>query len=192
MGSLIIMGTGQDFERAMVKALNGFFELSGTKAIAYRRPQTRYQPQLFDIFVDSRGSELYLAIECKQVDSDAYESIYFSSHFGKTKGVSQVQRESDLLDLCGRNGILAIESWSPSLRKRKAFLVPWRHVWYHFQRGDPNIPQSVITSCPTIYKSGGKYSIDHDDMISVIKSLDNPPRRIPRKWTKNINREMTV
>jgi len=93
------MGTGQDFERALVKAFNEFFELSGTRAIAYRRPQTRYQPQLFDIFVDSRGSELYLAIECKQVDNDAYETIYFSSHFGKTKGVSQVKRESDLLVL---------------------------------------------------------------------------------------------
>src|SRR5574344_587281 len=56
MGSLIIMGTGQDFERALVKAFNSFFELSGTKAIAYRRPQTRYQPQLFDIFVDSRAT----------------------------------------------------------------------------------------------------------------------------------------
>jgi len=50
----------------------------------------------------------------------------------------------------------------------------------------------VITSCPTIYKSGGKYSIDHDDMISVIKSLDNPPRRIPRKWTKNIGTDKTI
>jgi len=27
------MGTGQDFERALVKAFNSFFELSGTKAI---------------------------------------------------------------------------------------------------------------------------------------------------------------
>ena len=178
----IVMVNGQDFERDLVKAFNAFFEQHGTKAIAYRKLQTRYQPQIFDIMVDCRGNELYLAIECKQVNSDNYDTVYFSHGFSNTKGVHQIKRESDWLDLSGRNGLLAVESWSPSHRKRKAFLIPWHIVEFHFLRGDKNIPQSVITSCPCLHKQGGKYIIDTDDMAELVRRLDNPPRKIPRKW----------
>ncbi len=171
------MSTGQDFERSIVHAFNDYFNLNGIKALAYRRLQTRYQPQVFDVLVDSRGNELYLAIECKRVDSDAYDSIYFSSHFHKGNGKCQIDYETDWLDVTGRNGFLAIESWSPSHRSRKAFLVPWRIVDYHYQRGDPNIPQSVITSCPCLIRQGGKYVIDDSDMSEIVKAVDNPPRR---------------
>ena len=53
--------TGQDFERSMVHAFNDYAETYGKKLVAYRHFQMRYQPQLFDVLVDSRPNEFYLA-----------------------------------------------------------------------------------------------------------------------------------
>lgn len=166
------MGVGQDFERDIVKGLNAYFERTGTKAMAYRHLQTRYQPQIFDVFVDSSATPFYAAIECKRVDSDAADTLYFSSHFRRQKGVSQIQRETDWLNLSGRNGFLAVESWSPSLRKRSAFIVPWRVVDYHFQRGDPDIPQTIISNYTCVHRQGGKYTFDDDDIAGIIKECN--------------------
>ena len=73
--------TGQDFERMMVHAFNDYAETYGKKLVAYRHFQMRYQPQLFDVLVDARPNEFYLALECKSIDTASVNQVYFKKHF---------------------------------------------------------------------------------------------------------------
>ena len=68
--------TGQDFERSMVHAFNDYAESYEKKLVAYRHFQMRYQPQLFDVLVDSRFNEWYLAVECKSVNPNQTQGLY--------------------------------------------------------------------------------------------------------------------
>lgn len=104
--------TGQDFERSMVHAFNDYAETYGKKLVAYRHLQMRYQPQLFDVLVDSRPNEFYLALECKSIDTASVNQVYFKKHFNWKNGICQITRESDWLSLSGRNGFLVATWWA--------------------------------------------------------------------------------
>jgi hypothetical protein len=168
---------GQSFERDMVHAFNDYFSRCKIKAIAYRHYQMRYQPQLFDVLVDSRRNELYLAMECKSIDTQSVSCLYFKKHFSWKGEVCQVERESDWLDKTGRNGFLVCECRRGSRKRTTAFFVPWRTVWYCFERGSPSIDEQQITYCPGVDKQGGKYIIEEDFMEQLIKTLDSGPKQ---------------
>lgn len=168
---------GQSFERDIVHAFNDYFERSKVKAVAYRHYQMRYQPQIFDVLVDSRRNELYLAIECKSIDTQSVGCIYFSQHFSWKNGVCQVERENEWLERAGRNGFLVVEARRGIRKRTTVFFVPWRSVWYAFERGVSSIDEEQITYCPAIDKQGGKYFIEEDFMEQLVKTLDSGPKQ---------------
>lgn len=174
---------GQTFERDVVHAFNDYFTRDKVKAIAYRHYQMRFQPQLFDVLVDCRGNELYLALECKSVDTSTYNGVYFSAHFSNQKGVHQVERETDWLTQSGRNGFLVVEARRPRPLKTTAFFVPWRLLTIARANKVPNIHSDQITRCPFCDKSGGKYLIDDEFIKELVLSLDSYPKN-PKKVTK--------
>ncbi len=178
---------GQDFERSIVHAFNNYFESRKIKALAYRRYQMRYQPQSFDVLVDSRMNELYLALECKSIDTQSVDKIYFKKHFQWPKGVCQVEIESRWAELTGRNAYLVVELRRGTKKRTTAFFVPWRTVWYAFNREHPAIEAEQVTWCPCIDKRGGKYLIDEEFMTELVELLDTPPREkrkvVPKKWS---------
>jgi hypothetical protein len=174
---------GQSFERDIVHAFNDYFTRDGVKAIAYRHYQMRFQPQLFDVLVDCRGNELYLALECKSIDTTTVNKVYFKKHFNWQGGVCQVERESAWLGLSGRNGYCVIECRRGPRKRTTVFFVPWRVVRVCFDRGSPAIEQDQITYCPSCDKSGGKYTFDDDFIKELVSSLDSYPKN-PRKVTK--------
>jgi len=180
---------GQEFERLLVHSFNNYFDLTGIHAIAYRHYQMRYQPQLFDVLVDSRANELYLALECKSVDTSSVPGLYFKKHFSWKNGICQVARETDWLTQSGRNGFLVVEARRPKPYKHCAFFVPWRVVHRYFVTGKPIIPSDHITSCPSCEKRGGAYTFDDDFMEEMVKYLDSYPKNssavIPKKWRKH-------
>jgi hypothetical protein len=168
--------TGQDFERSMVHAFNGYAETYCKKLVAYRHLQIRYQPQLFDVLVDSRPNEFYLALECKSIDVDSVKQIYFKKHFNWKNGICQITRENDWLSLSGRNGFLAVELRGRLPFRTRCFLVPWRVVYNNFSAGYPGIVAEVVCSCPCCIKSGGKYTFDDEFVEAVISQIDSYPK----------------
>ena len=177
---------GQSFERDIVHAFNDYADATNTRLIAYRHYQMRFQPQFFDVLVDSRSNELYLALECKSVDTSSVPGLYFKQHFTWQKGVCQVKRENDWLTKSGRNGFLVVEARRPKPNRTGAFFVPWRSVWHCFNVSDPIIHQDLITGCPYVEKRAGKYTLDDDFINEMIKYLDSYPKRearlVRRKW----------
>jgi hypothetical protein len=178
---------GQSFERDIVHAFNDYSTNYKVKLIAYRHLQFRYQPQLFDVLVDCRGNELYLALECKSIDANSVDKLYFKKHFTWVKGVCQVVRESDWLNLSGRNGFLVVELRRGRGKRVSAFFVPWRVVWSAFMADFPCIEAEQITYYPCIDKQGAKYVLDDEFIHDLVKSLDTPPREVNkaigvRKW----------
>ncbi len=167
--------TGQDFERSIVHAFNDYAETYGKKLVAYRHFQMRYQPQLFDVLVDSRPNEFYLALECKSIDTSSVNQIYFKKHFTWKAGVCQIARESDWLSLSGRNGFLVVELRGGRGERFRCFFVPWRVVYNNFNAGYPGIVAEVVCSCPCCVKSGGKYTFDDDFMGEVINHIGSQP-----------------
>jgi hypothetical protein len=181
--------TGQDFERKIVHAFNDYQDAYGKKLIAYRHFQMRFQPQLFDVLVDSRFNEFYLAIECKSVNYKQTQGLYFKQHFSWKDGVCQVEREDRWLNLSGRNGILAVEVRGGVGARNRVFFVPWITVIHNFNAGYVGIPADVITGCPVARSAGGKYLIDDDLMEEIIERCISYPRSKSRakkshRWNK--------
>ena len=176
---------GQSFERDIVHAFNLYAETKNLHFIAYRHYQMRFQPQLFDVLVDSRSNELYLALECKSIDTSSAPGLYFKKHFTWQKGVCQVERESHWLKMSGRNGFLVVEARRPKPNKTGAFFVPWHSVEHVFRSQEPIIHSDLITNCPYCPKAAGKYTFDDDFMKELAHFLGNYPkseRRMIRNW----------
>ena len=180
--------SGQDFERSMVHAFNDYAELYKHKLVAYRHIQMRFQPQLWDVLVDSRFNEFYLALECKSIDPETVEKLYFKKAFNWQKGECQVVRETDWLRRSGRNGFLVVELRRAKAYGTSAFFVPWHVVEHAFKVGAPAIEQEQITFAPSLKKRGGKYTMDDDFVSDLVKQLDSYPKdakkAYKKKWSK--------
>ncbi|NMC34960.1 MAG: hypothetical protein GYA36_21270 [Veillonellaceae bacterium] len=166
----------QSFERQIVAALNDCFRRQGLRAVAYRNYQMKYTDQLFDAFVDSRGNELYMAIECKSVDTSTTNVLYWKRYFSWAEGVCQFQRETAWLDLSGRNGWLVVEARRGKGSRNSAFWVPWRIPYANWQSNLPGITSDQIISCPSIERQDGKYRIDDDFLERLISFQDSYPK----------------
>jgi len=160
MGSPIrwSMGAGgSKFERDLVHAFETFFMGNSIAAMAYRRKQSRFQPQEFDVVIDSATRKWYSAIECKSVLGDRAKCIYFTSNFNITADGHQLDREAIWLRKTGRRGYLAIE-----VRKKggnTAAIVPFSAVYAAFQAEKIGIRLEEVWEYPLLPRKGGKYFI---------------------------------
>ena len=159
--------TGQDFERAMVHSFNDYGVLYKTNLVAYRHLQMRYQPQLFDVLVDSSHTELYLALECKSIDASKDKAVYFTQHFNHAKGVHQIDRESNWLDLSGRRGYLVVELRNYIGRLSACYFIPWIIVRRSFHNCLSGFTVYDIRKFPACDKRSGKYIFD-DEFIQEL------------------------
>ena len=159
-----IMG---DFEWALVRALNSFFEKDGIAAIAYRLKQSRFSGQFTDILVDSRIPEYYLAIECKSLDARKTGSLYFKQHFSFAAGGHQMSRETDFCARSGRQGILAVELRRGAGKARTAHLVPWGQIFQSYQAGAAGLSLRDIEINPPLERKGGSYQISRLDIVRI-------------------------
>lgn len=159
--------TGQDFERSIVHGFNDYARDYNVKLIAYRHLQMRYQPQLFDVLVDSINPSLYLAIECKSIDASKDHAIYFTQHFSKTKGVHQLEREENWRELSGRTGYLAVELRNHIGKRSVCFFVPLKFVFIEYSLGRKGIPVDDISKYPSCRKVSGKYIFDDEFIESL-------------------------
>lgn len=179
--------TGQDFERSIVHAFNDYAELYNKRLVSYRHIQMRFQPQLFDVLVDSRANEFYLALECKSINPDTVDKLYFKKAFNWKNGECQVVRETEWLNRSGRNGFLVVELRRSRKYGTTAFFVPWHVVSHCFTSGRPALEQEQITYSPSLKKRGGKYTMDDDFVSDLIKQLDSYPKDAKKaykgKWT---------
>jgi hypothetical protein len=154
----------QRFEPKLVKQLNEFFDVTKTKAIAYRlRPQQgSYGYQNIDILVD--GEEYYLGIECKSVLVPSQNKIYFRSHFTTdSKGIHQVTRINDFLSKSGRKGICAIElrdDTNRKIAKTDVRFMPWREVAKIYESGAKAIEYEEVRAWPQYMKVKGVFNLD--------------------------------
>lgn len=160
--------TGQDFERAMVHSFNDYGVLYKTNLVAYRHLQMRYQPQLFDVLVDSNHSEFYLALECKSIDASKDKAVYFTQHFNHAKGVHQIDRESNWLDLSGRRGFLVVELRKYSGNKSECHFIPWGSLLRKYKDGEYGYPVRDIIEFPGVQKLSGKYIFDDTDIDQIL------------------------
>ena len=160
--------TGQDFERALVHALNDHALLYKINLIAYRRIQTRYQRQLFDVLVDSEHEEFYMALECKSIDASKDKTLNFRQHFHVSKGVHQLNLEYDWLALGGRHGFLVVELRNFPSRRSTCYFLPFGYVYGEFSIGRPSLSVDDIVEFPSCVKQCGKYIFDDQLMQHVL------------------------
>lgn len=176
--------TGQDFERCLVNGFNSYFEVTGIRAYAYRNKQFRYVDQIFDIFVDSRRAEMYLAFECKSVDSRRTPKLYWSQHFHGNGDTSQIARETNHLIMTGRNGFLAVEGRKGPGKVTCCWLIPWKVIHYKFSNGETGIWSDEIIQGVCIQKKKGVYEVTQRVIDEMIERMDGVDRRFVRKEYK--------
>jgi hypothetical protein len=161
-----------DFEWALVKALNSFFEKDGIAAIAYRLKQSRFSAQFMDILVDSKIPEYYLAIECKSLDARKTKSLYFKQHFSSAAGAHQMTRETEFITRSGRQGILAVELRHGAGKARSAHLVPWGQIFQSYNAGKTGLSLQDIEINPPLERKGGSYQISRLDIVRISGYFD--------------------
>ena len=152
----------------MVRAFNEHGQNYNINLVAYRHLQMRYQPQLFDVLVDSSHPEFYMALECKSIDASKDKAVYFTQHFNHAKGVHQIERESNWNDLAGRHAFLVVELRNYIGRQSACCFVPWRRVVSAYHNGVSGLPSGYIQGFPACDKRGGKYIFDDEFVQSVI------------------------
>lgn len=155
-----------DFERALVKAFNRHFEVTGINGIAYRRKQHRFSSQFVDVLVDSMQPQFYLAIENKSMKTASSNKLYFSQHFSESQDGHQVERISEFLNLSGRNGYLAVELRNGRGVPREAYLLPWHAIQQPYEDDEPGIPVDEIREYPPITRDGEQYDVE-----SVVEAI---------------------
>jgi len=175
----------QEFEKQIALAFNEYFTNTGTKALAYRNKQWKYSKQTFDVFVDSRRPEHYLAIECKSVDATVTRKLYWKKHFHNKDGISQIDEESAHLKLTGRNGLLAVEARKGVGKPRSCWLVPWRTVFHAFYSGEPGLWIDQITCYPCLIRDKLGYHFTPEIMESLIKEMDGVKKYTPKHAWRN-------
>lgn len=172
--------TGQDFERSLVHAFNNYFADTGIRALAYRNKQYKYEEQVFDVLVDSRRNELYLAIECKSVQASSTPKLYWKKFFHVCKGISQIQVESERLVQTGRNGFLAIETRFGPGKASKCYFVPWRVVEHAFKSGLSGLTIAEVIQCVSLKKTKQGYTFDDNFMNELYSKLDGVNKAFTR------------
>jgi len=150
------------FEHKIAQAWNAFFSFHEIAGMARKVPMVRYQVQGFDVLVDSRHYEYYQGIECKSVDTEEVDMLYFSRYFHVTKGVHQLDYESYILRQSGRLGFLAVELRRKPPAHNAAFLVPWKVVMARFDNKEVGLPLEVICAGAKLEKQGSRYVISDD------------------------------
>lgn len=149
-----------NFESALAKSFNEFFNENNIRGICHRLKQSRFATQIVDLLVDSLDPDYYLAIECKSIDATNTNTLYFSQHFTRDKnGIHQVSRISDFLYRSGRRGFLAVELRFGSGRKKNAYMMPWQRVIDRFDHG-AGFTIDEIQECAVIQRERGSYVID--------------------------------
>jgi hypothetical protein len=170
------------FELQLVKCLNEFYDKHAIAAMAYKLPMIRYRTQGFDVYSDSSHYEHYCAFECKSVEAEEEEKLYFSRYFHVSKGVHQLEYEDSIVQRSGRASFLAVELKRRRGVRRAAFLVPWRVVMFHYKRGDVGLEPEEITECPSLEYYKGGYHLEEDMYKQYVKMISgNPKPELPRK-----------
>ena len=149
-----------DFERALVKSFNRYFEEKDIRGIAYRRKQHRFSSQFVDVLVDSFNPDFYLAIENKSLKVSSSNSLYFTQHFSESEDGHQVERIGRFLHSSGRRGFLAVELRRGMGKPRKAYLIPWRDVDEAYSSGEKGFSVSRIKEYPEIDRVSSRYRVE--------------------------------
>jgi hypothetical protein len=164
------------FEAMLVKCWNEFYDKEKIAAMAYRLPMVRYRQQGFDVYSDSRHYSYYAAFECKSVEAEKEEPLYFSRYFHHVKGVHQLEYENGIAERSGRATFLAVELKRRRGCRKSAFLVPWRVVMHHYSKGDVGIEALEITTCVELDYSKGGYHVTDDVKEAYLHQVCGKPK----------------
>ena len=172
------------FESMLVKCLNGFYDKEKIAAMAYKLPMVRYRQQGFDVYSDSRHYSYYAAFECKSVEAENEEPLYFSRYFHHVKGVHQLEHENNIVDRSGRAAFLAVELKRRRGLRKSAFLVPWRVVMRHYSKGDVGIEALEITNCVELDYSHGGYHVTEEVKEAYLLQVCGKPKSKKKEVTE--------
>ena len=171
-----------NFELQLVKCLNEFYEKHAIAAMAYKLPMIRYRTQGFDVYSDSSHYEHYTAFECKSIEAEEEEKLYFSRYFHVSKGVHQLEYENNIVERSGRASFLAVELKRRRGVRKAAYLVPWRTVIFHFKRNDVGLEPEEITYCPELEYYKGGYHLTDEMYKKLVKEISgDPDPKLPGK-----------
>ena len=172
------------FEVMLVKCWNEYYEKQKIAAMAYKLPMVRYRQQGFDVYSDSRHYEYYAAFECKSVEAEKEEPLYFSRYFHHVKGVHQLEHENNIVERSGRAAFLAVELKRRRGVRKTAFLVPWRVVMRHYSKGDVGIEAlEIMNGVELDYHSGG-YHVTEEVQEAYLHQCCGKPKSKNKEVTE--------
>jgi hypothetical protein len=161
------MSLGKQFESELCTTINQIFLEADVRAVAYRHFEYKMNEQLFDIFVDTRGIEYYLAIECKSMDYSKNKSINFRHAFHTVDEDGQIPREDHFLWLSGRAGIIALELRNYNANKKIMVLLGWPAIYKPWKEGAKSIDLKDLSKYHTVQRRGGEWQLTIEDLLSV-------------------------
>lgn len=173
---------GKQFESDLNRTINKLFLETSTRAISWRHFEYKMNAQMFDIFVDSRGVELYLAIECKSIDYRKTKSLNFKHHFHTNGDEGQIPEEDHFLWLSGRAGIVAVELRNCDGNKKRMVLFEWPQIYHDWKSGATSIDLKDLSKYHMIDRKCGEWELSVNDLLRVnylIKGID-PNKKVLR------------
>lgn len=149
-----------DFERAVAKAFNTYFEENNLTGYAYRRKQSRFTSQVVDVLVDSPDIG-YHAIECKSKKAEYGKLLNFKSAFPSTDNGHQIPRTTRFADKTGRTPLLAVEYRHGRGQPREAHLYQWNDVERLFHKDEAKSigPDNLKKYRYNITREGSMYKL---------------------------------
>jgi hypothetical protein len=160
----------------LVKCWNEYYEKEKVAAMAYRLPMVRYRQQGFDVYSDSRHYEYYAAFECKSVEAEKEEPLYFSRYFHHVKGVHQLEHENNIVEGSGRTAFLVVELKRRRGLRKSAYLVPWRRVIKLFLDKAVGINPEEIVNCVELDYSKGGYHVTDEVKEAYLHQVCGKPK----------------
>jgi len=159
-----------DFERALVRAFNEYFESNEhpyNSGLAARDQQNKWQNQVTDVMLWKPDA----FIECKSLKTKSTGGVGFREHFKRESEDSkhQIERATELLDRAGVKGVLALELKRGRGKQRKAYLVNWNVVYQRWN--DDDRPNSIRFHELEELTEYDPKSEDEDDWVPDAKRL---------------------
>lgn len=149
-----------DFERAVAKAFNDYFDENNLTGYAYRRKQSRFTSQVVDVLIDSPDIG-YHAIECKSKKAEYGKLLNFKSAFPSTDNGHQIPRTTRFAEKTGRTPLLAVEYRHGRGQPREAHLYRWKDVerLYHKDEAKSIGPDNLKKYRYNINREGSMYKL---------------------------------
>ena len=168
-----------DFEWALVKALNSFFEENSINAIAYRLKQSRLRCPVGGHPSGLENTRVLPGHRVQELGCTQNKIALFQAAFQLgCRGTSNGTRDGFYHPL-GKTGHSGRGASPRRGKSRAAHLVPWGQVFQSYDMGKTGITLQEIEINPPLERKGGAYEISRWTLCASPDTMTSQQKAIP-------------